>query len=85
MNKLSLLLKGIVIGFASLGVPGLSASTIAIVLFVYYDLIYAISHIFSQPKKSLSFLAVLLTGYAIGCLGGAWAVNTLGKRFKVFM
>lgn len=83
MNKLSLLLKGIVIGFASLGVPGLSASTIAIVLFVYYDLIYAISHIFSQPKKSLTFLAFLLTGYAVGCLGGAWAVNTLYLNFPI--
>ena len=83
MNKISLFLKGIVIGFASLGVPGLSASTIAIVLFVYYDMIYAISHIFSQPKKSISFLAVLLAGYGIGCLGGAWAVNTLYMNYPI--
>ncbi len=83
MNKISLLLKGIIIGFASLGVPGLSASTIAIVLFVYYDMIYAISHIFSQPKKSLTFLAFLLAGYGIGCLGGAWAVNTLYMNFPI--
>ena len=83
MNKISLILKGIVIGFASLGVPGLSASTIAIVLFVYYDMIYAISHIFSQPKKSISFLAILLTGYGIGCLGGAWAVNTLYINYPI--
>ncbi len=84
MNKhIFLTLKGILIGFASLGVPGLSASTIAIVLFVYYDMIYAISHIFSQPKKSLTFLAFLLAGYAIGCLGGAWLVNTLYVRFPI--
>lgn len=83
MNKVSLILKGIVIGFASLGVPGLSASTIAIVLFVYYDMIYAISHIFSQPKKSIPFLLTLLTGYGIGCLGGAWAVNTLYMIYPV--
>ncbi len=84
MNKhIFLTLKGILIGFASLGVPGLSASTIAIVLFVYYDMIYAISHIFSQPKKSLTFLAFLLAGYAVGCLGGAWMVNTLYVRFPI--
>ena len=83
MNKISLFLKGIVIGFASLGIPGLSASTIAIVLFVYYDMIYAISHIFSQPKKSISFLTVLLAGYGIGCLGGAWAVNTLYMNYPI--
>lgn len=84
MNKhIFLMLKGVLIGFASLGVPGLSASTIAIVLFVYYDMIYAISHIFSKPKKSLTFLAFLLMGYAIGCLGGAWMVNTLYVSFPV--
>ena len=83
MNKISLMLKGIVIGFASLGVPGLSASTIAIVLFVYYDMIYAISHIFSQPKKSIPFLVTLLSGYTIGCIGGAWAVNTLYINYPI--
>lgn len=78
-----LMLKGVVIGVVSLGVPGLSASTIAIVLFVYYDLIYAISHIFREPKKSLTFLLFLLTGYAVGCIGGAIAVNTLYEEFPV--
>lgn len=82
-SQISLFLKGIVIGVASLGVPGLSASTIAIVLCVYYDLIYSISHIFKQPRKSLSFLLVLLAGYGIGCLGGAWAVNTLYVMFPI--
>ncbi len=84
MSKYLLLtLKGILIGFASLGVPGLSASTIAIVLFVYYDMIYAISHIFSKPKKSITFLLFLLLGYGIGCLGGAWMVNTLYIAYPV--
>ena len=84
MNKhLFLTLKGILIGFASLGIPGLSASTIAIVLFVYYDMIYAISHIFSQPKKSITFLIFLLMGYGVGCIGGAWMVNTLYIQFPL--
>lgn len=82
-KNLSLFIKGILIGVASLGVPGLSASTIAIVLFVYYDMIYAISHIFREPKKSLSFLLVLLAGYGIGCIGGAWAVNSLYTLFPI--
>lgn len=83
MNRLSLYLRGIVIGFASLAVPGLSASTIAIVLLVYYDMIYAISHIFSKPKKSIPFLLVLLAGYGTGAIGGAIAVNTLYVRFPL--
>ena len=82
-NYFFLFLKGILIGFASLGVPGLSASTIAIVLFVYYDMIYAISHIFSQPKKSLPFLGFLLMGYALGCIGGAWMVNSLYIMYPI--
>ena len=83
MSKISLFLKGIVIGAASLGVPGLSASTIAIVLLVYYDMIYAISHILKKPKQSISFLLVLLAGYGVGCLAGAWAVNTLYELYPV--
>ena len=83
MSKISLFFKGILIGFASLGVPGLSASTIAIVLLVYYDMIYAISHIFSKPKKSIPFLLVLLAGYGLGCIGGAWMVNTLYVIYPV--
>lgn len=83
MNKITLFLKGIAIGFASLAVPGLSASTIAIMLFVYYDMIYAISHILKQPRKSISFLGVLLAGYGAGALFGAVMVNTLYIRFTV--
>ncbi|MBE6555987.1 MAG: DUF368 domain-containing protein [Ruminococcaceae bacterium] len=83
MNKLGLYLKGILIGFASLAVPGLSASTIAIVLLVYYDMIYAISHIFSKTKQSLTFLLVLVAGYGTGALAGAVAVNTLYVRFPI--
>ena len=83
MNKLSLFLKGIAIGAASLGVPGLSASTIAIVLAVYYDMIYAISHILKKPKQSITFLLFLLAGYGVGCLAGAWAVNTLYENFPI--
>lgn len=83
MSKISLFLKGILIGFASLAIPGLSASTIAIVLFVYYDMIYAISHIFKKPKKSITFLAVLIAGYGVGALAGAVAVNTLYINFPV--
>lgn len=36
MKKLSILLKGIVVGFVSCAIPGVSASTFAIILGVYY-------------------------------------------------
>lgn len=70
-------------GFAGLAIPGLSSSTIAIVLLVYYDMIYSISHILKKPKKSIPFLATLIAGYAAGGLIGAIAVNTLYINFPV--
>ena len=84
-SKLSLYLISVLMGFCGLAVPGLSASTIAIIFLVYYDMIYAISHIFSQPKKSITFLLVLVAGYATGALMGAVAVNTIYLNFPVPM
>ena len=84
-SKLSLYLISVLMGFCGLAVPGLSASTIAIIFLVYYDMIYAISHIFSQPKKSITFLLVLVAGYATGALVGAVAVNTVYLNFPVPM
>lgn len=83
MNKIALYLKGVLMGFCGLAIPGLSSSTIAIVMLVYYDMIYAISHVFSKPKKSLAFLVTLVAGYASGAIIGAVAVNTVYERFPV--
>ena len=84
-SKLSLYLISVLMGFCGLAVPGLSASTIAIIFLVYYDMIYAISHIFSQPKKSITFLLILVAGYATGAMVGAVAVNTIYINFPVPM
>ena len=84
-SKISLYLISVLMGFCGLAVPGLSASTIAIIFFVYYDMIYAISHILSQPKKSITFLAILVAGYATGAIAGAVAVNTVYVNFPVPM
>lgn len=85
MNKLSLFFKGVLMGFCGLAIPGLSASTIAIIFLVYYDMIYAISHILKQPKKSLTFLAILIMGYGVGGLVGAVAVSTIFAQFPLPM
>ena len=77
MKYFGLLIKGILIGFISIAIPGLSASTIAIILGVYYAMINSISSIFKDFKKSVVFLAVLILGYAIGSLGGAFMISTV--------
>lgn len=81
MKYIKILLKGIVIGFASVGIPGLSASTIAIILGIYYLMIEAISSIFKSFKKSITFLLSLLIGYGIGALIGANLFTFLYDRF----
>lgn len=77
MKYFGLLIKGILIGFISIAIPGLSASTIAIILGVYYSMINSISSIFKDFKKSVVFLAILILGYAIGSLGGAFMISTV--------
>lgn len=84
-NKIALFLKAMLMGFCGLAIPGLSASTIAIIFLVYYDMIYAISHIFKQPKKCIPFLLTLVAGYGVGGLLGAIAINTIYIAFPVPM
>ena len=55
MKKITILFRGILIGFASIAIPGLSASTVAIILCLYYQMIDAISSIFKNFKESLHF------------------------------
>lgn len=83
MKKLSISLKGILIGFVSVAIPGLSASTIAIILGVYYLMIDAIGGIFKNFKKSITFLIFLLIGFGIGAFIGANLVCVLYDKFPL--
>lgn len=58
---LILLLKGFIIGIAFI-IPGVSGGTMAIYLGVYDKLIYSITHIFKEFKKSIVFLFPLFIG-----------------------
>ena len=77
MKYFGTLVKGIIIGFISVAIPGLSASTIAIILGVYYAMISSIESIFKNFKKSVLFLLFLIVGYGIGGLGGAFIISTV--------
>lgn len=85
MKKIFILLKGILIGFVSVAIPGLSASTIAIILGIYYFMIDAIGNIFKSFKKSILFLLFLVMGYAIGAFIGANLVSVLYDKFPLIM
>ena len=83
MKYIIIILKGILIGFASVGIPGLSASTIAIILGVYYLMIDSISNIFKNFKNSISFLLSLLIGYGIGALIAGNAFSVLFENYPL--
>jgi putative membrane protein len=65
MNKLVYVIKGIVIGIATL-VPGVSGGTMAIILGVYDRMIHAISSFFKDVKGNIAFLGTLGIGAIIG-------------------
>lgn len=85
MKYLTIFLKGILLGFVSLAIPGLSASTIALEVGVYYLLINSISSIFKDFKKSIAFLGTLIGGYAVGCFGGAISIDLIYDHYPVVM
>lgn len=78
---ISIFLKGILIGFVSLAIPGLGASTIAIILGIYYQMIDSISSIFKDFKKSIGFLVCLLIGYAFGAIIGSLIIDTVYQEY----
>lgn len=85
MKSIHIFLKGILIGFVSVAIPGLSASTIAIILGIYYLMIQSISELFKNFKKSISFLLILIAGYAGGAFIGANLVSVLYDYFPLVM
>ncbi len=64
MESLFLIFKGFIIGIAFI-IPGLSGGTLAVYLGVYEKMLHAISHVFTEMKKSLVFLIPLFFGIGI--------------------
>lgn len=81
MKNISILLKGILIGFVSIAIPGISASTLAIILCIYYKMIDSISSLIKKFKQSSIFLLMLMLGYIIGSLLGANIVSPLYEKY----
>ncbi|MGM9969632.1 MAG: undecaprenyl phosphate translocase family protein [Anaeroplasma sp.] len=82
-NNIIVLLKGILLGLISMGIPGLSASTIAIILGIYLLMVNSIANIFKDFKKNIIFLLFLILGYGIGAILAAFSVDLLFKHFPL--
>lgn len=76
---IKLILRGVVIGIANI-IPGVSGGTMAVAMGIYDKLIYALTHIFSEFKKSMKLILPILIGAAIALIGVA---RILGKMFEV--
>jgi len=75
-------LKGVFIGIA-LVIPGLSASTFAVVTGLYDKIISAVNNIRKQFKKSLLFLLPIGIGVAVGILASAGAILRIMYAFPL--
>lgn len=64
-NVLKRMLAGIGIGVGS-AIPGVSGGTIAVILHVYESLIWSISNLFKEFKKSIVILLPILFGVVLG-------------------
>ena len=85
MKKIIVYIKGIILGFVGLAVPGLSAATVALEVGIYQPMIEAISNIFKKFKSSIIFLIFLVLGYFTGGFIGSVAVESIYKTAPLVM
>ncbi len=81
MNFLKDIVKGILIGVAN-AIPGVSGGTMMVSMGIYDDIIYCITHLFKQLKKSITILLPYVIGMAIGIVGLAFAIGYLLEHFE---
>lgn len=65
MNFIKEILKGVIIGIANI-IPGVSGGTMAVSMGIYDKIIYAITNIRKQFKKSVQYLFPYIVGALIG-------------------
>lgn len=76
-------LKGILLGLVSVGIPGVSASTIGIIIGIYFLMVDSIANFFKNFKRNALFLSILILGYAVGSISAAFSVTLLFDKFPL--
>ena len=76
------ILKGIVIGIANI-VPGVSGGTMMVAMGIYDKLIHCITHLFSEFKKNVLFLAPIAIGMVIAIAGSSFGLTWLFEHFPI--
>ena len=76
------LAKGMIMGIANI-IPGVSGGTMAVSMGIYDDIIFAITHLFSEFKKSIKILLPYVIGMAVGLVGLAQIIELLLERYNM--
>ena len=76
------ILKGAVIGIANI-IPGVSGGTMAVSMGIYDKLIYCITHLFKELKKSILFLLPIVIGAGIALVASAFGLEYLFKNHPI--
>lgn len=76
------ILKGMVIGIANI-IPGVSGGTMAVSMGIYDKLIYSVTHLFSDFKKSLKFILPIGIGMILGIIGLSFLIELLFDHFPI--
>ncbi len=76
MKAIKDIIRGIVIGIAN-AIPGVSGGTMMVSMGIYDKIIYSVTHLFKEFKKSVLTLLPYGIGMAIGIVGLAFAIEAM--------
>ncbi len=76
MSNFKTIFLGFIVG-AGMSIPGFSGGTLAILLGIYYKLIFSVDNLLKDIKKSLPFLAFFALGGVIGFFTAARIISWL--------
>lgn len=76
MKFLKTIIIGAIIGVANI-IPGVSGGTLAVSMGIYDDIIYAITHLFKEFKKSIKILLPIGIGAVLAVFGLAFVIEFL--------
>ncbi len=80
MEFLKDVIKGMIIGIAN-AIPGVSGGTMMVSMGIYDNIIFCITNLFKQFKKSVMTLLPYFIGMAVGIVGLAFAIKSLDANY----
>lgn len=76
------ILKGMVIGIANI-IPGVSGGTMAVSMGIYDKLIHCLTHLFTEFKESVKFVAPIIIGAGIALVGLSFVITPAFEYFPL--